>query len=124
VQGTKGAGISYTMESFFKDCVAQYVRLTGYTGGFRAVATPFLAEDQNTSIAGRTPQPLKGAVVRDCPWCRIPIDVKALAKPSEASAAPPPQPTLQTRGVPSIRLAHLRTATLGAVLSTFPAILC
>ena len=64
VQGTKGAGISYNMESFFKDCVAQYVRLTGYTGGFRTVTTPFLVEDQNTSVAGRPPRPLKGA---ECP---------------------------------------------------------
>ena len=35
--------ISYNMQPLFEDCVAQYVKLTGYLKEFRRVPTPFLA---------------------------------------------------------------------------------
>ena len=75
VAGTKGAGHSYNMESFFRACVNQYVSLTGFSDGVRSVPTPFLPEDQNMSVAGRTPRPLLGVDGRECPWCRIPFDL-------------------------------------------------
>ena len=50
VGGTLARTVTYNMEDFLTSCVSRYLELAGPGTKLRAVSTPFLAEDMNTSL--------------------------------------------------------------------------
>eukprot|EP00972_Heterocapsa_arctica_P054096 7971987-Heterocapsa_arctica.AAC.1 len=55
------------MEDFLSSCVDRYLELAGPGAKMTIVATPFLTEDMNQSLARK---PLQPGTAIHCPWCK------------------------------------------------------
>jgi hypothetical protein len=64
--GGKANSMVYDMESFLEQCIERYMVATKYKKKLKDAATPFLAEDQKDSPAGR---PADNGPAIECPWC-------------------------------------------------------
>ena len=71
--------MTYNMEDFLSSCVDRYLELAGNGVKLHTVSTPFLVEDQGTSVQGASCEP---GPYSECPVCQhtFPANVHKLAK--------------------------------------------